>query len=369
MDQKSPILFGRRGALATATLNLPKALNALNLEMIERLSQKLDEWAGDDSVAAVWIDGSGDRGLCAGGDVVALYREAAAYGEAPRYDCAIDFFSREYRLDYQIHTYQKPIVVWGGGIVMGGGIGILAGASHRIVTETTRMAMPEITIGLFPDVGGSWFLNRIPGRLGLFLGLTGAPFNGVDALFAGLADRVLADGRRESVLAELAGLDFAGDCGIDHPLVDDCLKRLELLPDQRPRSNLREHYDRIQQLTDFATLPEVCRAIGGYRGDDEWLRKAAATLAGGSPLTPWIVWEQLRRGRHKSLAEVFRMELALAVNLCASGHFREGVRAQLIDKDRQPQWRPAALEEISAKQVEQCFKAPWEGENPLSDLS
>lgn len=364
---EGPVIFSRRGALATATLNLPKALNALNLEMIERLSQQLDDWAEDDSVAAVWIDGSGDKGFCAGGDVVALYRESAAYGETPDYEFTTGFFSREYRLDYKIHTYTKPIVVWGGGIVMGGGIGIMAGASHRIVTQTTRMAMPEVTIGLFPDVGGSWFLNRMPGRLGLFLGLSGAQFNGADALFAGMADRMLKSDQRQAALEGLAGLDFTADSEVNRALVSDCLKRLQLPPAEQPRSNLRAHYEQIQQLTDYATLPEVCRAITGYKGEDQWLQKAAATLAAGSPLTPWIVWEQLRRGRHLSLAQVFRMELVLAVNLCASGHFREGVRALLIDKDRQPKWWPALLEEIAAEEVERCFEAPW-AENPLSDL-
>lgn len=372
MDQDSPVLFGRRGAVATATLNLPKALNALNLEMIDRLSRQLDDWATDDSVACVWIDGSGDKALCAGGDVVALYRESPTYeqlqrGERPDTDFTTRFFSREYRLDYRIHTYPKPIVVWGGGIVMGGGIGIMAGAGHRIATETTRMAMPEVTIGLFPDVGGSWFLNRMPGRTGLFLGLTGAQFNGSDALFTGMADLMLPDERRESALAELAALKFSADGGRNHEQVDNCLKRLQLPAEERPRSTVREHYDQIQDLTGAATLPEVCRAIRAYDGDDKWLQKAAATLAAGSPLTPWIVWEQLQRGRHLSLAEALRMELALAVNVCASGHFKEGVRALLVDKDRQPAWQPARLEEIPAEQVEQCFRAPWP-ENPLADL-
>ncbi|WP_299579840.1 enoyl-CoA hydratase/isomerase family protein [uncultured Microbulbifer sp.] len=368
MDQDSPVLFSRRGALAIATLNLPKALNALNLQMIDRLSAQLDDWARDDEVAAVWIDGSGDKALCAGGDVVALYEQSAAYGESPDYSYPSDFFSREYRLDYKIHTYTKPIVVWGGGIVMGGGIGIMAGASHRIVTETTRMAMPEITIGLFPDVGGSWFLNRMPGRLGLFLGLTGAQFNGADALFVGMADRIIAQARREPVLAALAELEYSLDSDVNHQLISHCLKLQELPVLQRPESVLREHFDQIQQLTDFASLPEVCAAISTYQGEDKWLQRAATTLAGGSPLTPWVVWEQLRRARHRSLADVFRMELVLAVNLCASGHFKEGVRALLVDKDRAPKWRPQYLTEIIPQQLADCFAAPWSGAHPLADL-
>ncbi|WP_237066980.1 enoyl-CoA hydratase/isomerase family protein [Microbulbifer guangxiensis] len=368
MDQDPPVLFSRRGALALATLNLPKALNALNLEMIELLDRQLQEWATDDSVACIWVEGSGEKGFCAGGDVVSLYKASNGYGEAPKTDYTTEFFSREYRLDYRIHTYPKPIVVWGDGIVMGGGIGIMAGASHRIVTERTRLAMPEVTIGLFPDVGGSWFLNRMPGRLGLFLGLTGAQFNGSDALFAGLADRLVADNERLATLDALADLPFCEHESENHRLVGDCLKGLELRPDHQPASNLRAHYDQIQALTDFSTLPEVCEAITAYDGDDEWLLKAAKTLAGGSPLTPWIVWEQLRRGRHQSLAEVFRMELVLAVNLCASGHFREGVRALLIDKDRSPQWQPANLAGIEWQAVERCFTPPWSGDHPLADL-
>ncbi|WKD50377.1 enoyl-CoA hydratase/isomerase family protein [Microbulbifer spongiae] len=368
MDQDFPVLFSRRGAVAIATLNLPKALNALNLQMIERLCAQLDTWARDDTVAVVWIDGSGDRALCAGGDVVTLYQHSASYGETRDCRFTTEFFSREYRLDYKIHTYAKPVVVWGGGIVMGGGIGITAGASHRIVTETTRMAMPEITIGLFPDVGGSWFLNRMPGRLGLFLGLTGAQFNGADALFAGLADRMIAQEQRDTVLQTLAALAFARDAGANHVTVSDCLKTFELALLQRPESVLREHYDQIQQLTDFSSLPAVCTAIRSYQGVDKWLRRSANTLAGGSPLTPWIIWEQLHRSRYLSLADVFRMELALAVNLCASGHFKEGVRALLIDKDRAPQWQPASLEEISPEQVARCFDNPWHGEHPLTDL-
>ncbi|WP_308366002.1 MULTISPECIES: enoyl-CoA hydratase/isomerase family protein [unclassified Microbulbifer] len=367
MDQNSPVLFSRRGALAVATLNLPKALNALNLDMIRLLSRQLDDWAADDSVACVWIDGSGDRGFCAGGDVVSLYRESSGYGEAPRYDYTTEFFSCEYRLDHKIHTYTKPVVVWGSGIVMGGGIGIMAGASHRIATDTTRMAMPEVTIGLLPDVGGSWFLNRMPGRLGLFLGLSGAQFNGADALFAGLADRLLPSGDSMATLERLEALPFTASAESDHRLVSDCLKELELPRKERPKSVLWEHYDQIQALTDYASLPEVCRAIAGYKGEDPWLQKAAATLSAGSPLTPWVVWEQLRRGRHLSLAEVFRMELVLAVNLCASGHFREGVRALLIDKDREPRWQPASLEEITPEEVEKCFVSPW-AQNPLFDL-
>jgi len=368
MTQESPLIIERQGPIGKLTLNLPKAHNALNLEMIDGMAAQLDAWEKDDSVALIWIEGAGDKALCAGGDVVALHRESGSYGEQGAGQFVQDFFTREYRLDYRIHTYPKPIVVWGSGIVMGGGIGIMSGASHRIVTETTRMAMPEITIGLFPDVGGSWFLNRMPGRLGLFLGLSGAQFNGSDALYSGMADRLLASASKEALIEQLAQQPYTAHSEDNRVLVSRAVQSLEMPADQQPASNLRAHFDVIQQLTDAPTLPEVYHNITGYRGDDEWLQRAARTLSAGCPLTAWIVWEQLRRGRHLSLAQVLQMELALAVNMCSNGQVKEGVRALLIDKDRNPQWQPSRLEEVTLEQVDACFAEPWKEGSPLADL-
>ncbi|WP_226663672.1 enoyl-CoA hydratase/isomerase family protein [Microbulbifer aggregans] len=368
MTQDSPIIVERQGPIGKLTLNLPKALNALNLDMIDLMAAQLTEWEQDDSLACIWIEGAGGKALCAGGDVVALHQASGSYGEQGASQFVQDFFTREYRLDYRIHTYPKPIIVWGSGIVMGGGIGIMSGASHRIVTETTRMAMPEITIGLFPDVGGSWFLNRMPGRTGLFLGLTGAQFNGTDALYCGMADRLLPSSGKDDLLAGLAELDFSADSEHNHVLVSKAIQSRELAASDQPAPNLCTHYDVIQELTDGATLPEVYHAIVNYSGDDPWLQRAARTLAAGCPLTAGVVWEQLRRARHMSLADVLRMELALAVNMCGNGQVKEGVRALLIDKDRDPKWQPAVLDDVTGAQVAACFEPPWKGESPLSDL-
>lgn len=367
MTQESPVLVERQGAIGKLTLNLPKALNALNLDMIDRMAAQLDAWETDDTVACIWIEGAGDKALCAGGDVVALHRESGSYGKQGASQFVQDFFTREYRLDYRIHTYPKPIVVWGSGIVMGGGIGIMSGASHRIATETTRMAMPEITIGLFPDVGGSWFLNRMPGRTGLFLGLTGAQFNGTDALYCGMADRLLPAAGKDELLAALGALELTADQDHNRVLVSKAIQSREMPAAELPAPNLRTHYDAIQELTDGATLPDVYHAIINYRGDDEWLQRAGKTLQAGCPLTAWVVWEQLRRSKHMSLADVLRMELALAVNMCSNGQVKEGVRALLIDKDRTPRWQPAKLEDVTRAQVEACFAEPWD-RSPLQDL-
>ncbi len=197
-------VFGR------ATLNAAANLNALSLEMIDLLAAQFDAWAVDSQVVGVMLDAAGDKAFCAGGDVVALHRSirVTERGRVPQQ--AATFFEREYRLDHRIHTYPKPVLCWGHGIVMGGGIGLMADASHRVVTARTKLAMPEITIGLYPDVGGSWFLGRAPGRSGLFLALTGAPLNASDACFAGLADIQLRHEDQGNVIEAIADERWTG---------------------------------------------------------------------------------------------------------------------------------------------------------------
>src|SRR3954471_21585602 len=191
-------------AFGRATLNTPAVLNALSLAMIDLLDPQLIAWAEDPRIVGVVLDGAGDRAFCAGGNVVTVTRAVRAAGPGQVPTEASDFFGHEYRLDYRIHTYPKPILCWGHGIVMGGGIGLLAGASHRVVTPRTRLAMPEIGIGLFPDVAGSWFLPRMPGRCGVFLALTGAPLTASDARLAGLADFTLPHERLADVLGAVS---------------------------------------------------------------------------------------------------------------------------------------------------------------------
>src|SRR5210317_2329465 len=203
---EAPILFeelpAAAGKLGRVTLSVAATLNSLTLEMVDLLQAQLDAWRDDDSIAAIFIEGAGDKAFCAGGDVQALYRSATATPGGPC-EYAEDFFTREYRMNYTLHTYGKPIVCWGHGIVMGGGLGVMAGCSHRVVTQKTRIAMPEVTIALFPDVGGSWFLNHMPGKSGLFLALSGASINAADAIYVGIADRFISSDRKSQVLEQL----------------------------------------------------------------------------------------------------------------------------------------------------------------------
>ena len=365
---EAPVIFEKRAAgngkcIAVVTLNAETTLNSLSLAMMRCLHPQLTEWEQDDSIACVFLQGAGEKAFCAGGDIVELYNSMVA-GDST----AETFFTEEYRLDYAIHSYRKPIVVWGHGVVMGGGLGLMAGASHRIVTERSRMAMPEVTIGLFPDVGGSWFLNRTPGRSGLFLGLTGASINAMDAIFVGLADRFIAQQYRPAVIEALAAVLWSADTSEHSGQVSQVLREFaNQSAAQQPAPQIEPHLAHIQAVTDQNSLHDIVAAITAYQGDDNWLANAAKTLASGCPTTIHLVYEQLQRGRHLSLQEVFQMELIIAAHCCTNGNFQEGIRALLIDKDRQPKFKPPTLAEVTAAYIDSHFQPPW-AEHPLADL-
>lgn len=361
-------LEGRDGMLiAVATLDAPKSLHALTLDMIRLLDGALQRWVADPRVACVVLQSSTDKAFCAGGDVRGLRSAIEAEPHAVPNPMAQAFFSEEYRLDYRIHTYPKPLLAWGGGIVMGGGLGLMAGASHRVVTETTRIAMPEISIGLFPDVGASWFLPRMPGRSGLFLGLTGASLNAHDALFTGLGDYFIAQQERAGVIDALCGADWR-DAATGHAEMGRMLRRFSAPAGSLPESEVQTHFDAIEAMTAGSSIAEVVAAIVGYDGDSPWLQRAAKSLAAGAPMSAALVWAMRERARDLDRADVFRLELIVALRCCAHGDFAEGVRALLIDKDNAPRWQPASQAEVTAADIAQFFEAPWQN-NPLASLT
>jgi enoyl-CoA hydratase/carnithine racemase len=330
------------------TLSAEKTLNALSLPMVDLLSAQLAAWADDERIVMVLLQGAGEKAFCAGGDLHNLYstmmghRASRQAGDVLGNGYANEFFAREYALDYRIHTYPKPILCWGHGIVMGGGIGLMAGASHRVATEKTRLAMPEIGIGLFPDVGGSWFLSRMPGGLGRFLALTGASINAADARYVGLADRVLAHADQPHVLAALLRQPWSRDSAHSHALLGAVLRAAEEAGTTACTTGpLRQHRDLIDQLCGRESLEAVLAAFAAVQSDDPWLVKALAAVTRAAPGSLALTWRLLERAPRLSLAEVFRMEYGAALHCCAQGDFAEGVRALLIDKDNSPRWRPA----------------------------
>lgn len=355
---------GRR--VAFATLNAERSLNALSLEMAERLTGQLHVWEEDPAVACVVLQGAGERAFCAGGDIVALYH-AMSRGDAEGRRLIERFFATEYTLDYLLHTYTKPVLCWGHGIVMGGGLGLMEGCSHRIVTDTSRVATPEIAIGLYPDVGSSWFLPRMPGRTGLYVGLTGTHMNAGDALFGGLADYYVQSADKQKLYDALLRLDWADAARHNRHVLSELLRswRDRYAP---PESPLRARFDLINELMDRDSVEDILAALAGRAGGDPWLEKGWVNLRYGSPTSAKIIFEVYHRARRLSLKQVFALELDMTIQVTRHPDLREGIRARVIDKDHRPRWSPPTLAEVSDAYVAEHFVSPWPpDQHPFKD--
>jgi len=361
--------------IGVATLNAPKTLNGLSLEMTRLLATQIELWAQDPAVACLILKGAGDKAFCAGGDLHALHHSMMSnVGKAALDNAhAGTFFAEEYALDYRLHTFPKPILVWGDGIVMGGGMGLMMGASHRVVTETSRLAMPEISIGLFPDVGGTWMLNRLPGKTGLFMGLTGAQIGAADALFAGMADYHLARDTWPTLLEQLSSQPwFQSNSQSNHSnevLLDQVLAGLASTPTLAV-GPLQQHLSLIHACCAGSDLNKIVAALVALaEHSDPWLQRAAKTLAAGSPGSARLTYTLLKRVKHLSLADAYRVEWVAGLMCASHGDFAEGIRALLIDKDKQPKWSPATLNEATEAWVEKFFTLPFAAEqHPLYRL-
>jgi enoyl-CoA hydratase/carnithine racemase len=358
--------------IGIATLNSPQTLNGLSLEMCKLLAGRLHEWENDESIACVILNGAGERAFCAGGDLHGLYKamQENATGDAWNNPYAREFFEVEYRLDYRIHTYRKPVLCWGTGIVMGGGVGLMMGASHRVVTETTRFAMPEISIGLFPDVGGTWMLSRLPGGIGLFLALTGAQLGASDCQLLGLSNYIVEAGRWDDLLTSTLTASWSTDrVHNDAQLRHLLLERQPATP--LPPGPLQTHHALIRRHCDSSDLDAIGGRIAGWAdAADTWLKRAAQTFMAGSPGSARLSFSLLERVRLLSLADAFRQEYMVSLQCGVQGDLMEGIRALLIDKDKQPKWKPSTLDQASDEWVQRFYQTPWPVDmaHPLADL-
>jgi len=340
MGAEPEVLFEQRGRLGVVTLNRPKAVNALNHGMVLAMLEQLTAWAADDSVAAVLVQGAGERGLCAGGDIVAIYQDMLDGGHA-----TADFWRDEYRLNELISRYPKPYVAFMDGLVLGGGVGVSAHGSHRIVTERTRTGMPETTIGFVPDVGGTLLLSRSPGEAGTHAALTGAHLTGADALYLGLADSFVPSG-------ELAALAAALEkAALESSTPDDAVARFAQVPP--PASALAGQREWIDPAYSSDNAEEIVRRLRAAGGE---AAAAADTIEEKSPTSVKVTLESLRRVRGRSLEEALAQEFRVGVHCLAGADFREGIRAQVVDKDRNPRWNPATLAEVERAAVERYFE-------------
>jgi len=358
----SDVIARIEGRIGCLTLNRPKALNALSLDMVRALTKALTEWLDNPQVLAVAIRGNGKEGpfgaFCAGGDI-RFFHQAAHAGDAS----LGDFFTEEYRLNHLIHTYSKPYIAFMDGIVMGGGMGISQGASVRVVTERTKMAMPETLIGLFPDVGGGYFLSRCPGRLGEYLALTGSMLNGPQAVAAKLAEIALPSGMLEPIWQTLTTSDFENAESVERWVLAQAgaLTPEKLTPQAQ-----------IDEVFGLSCIADMLAKLAS--ASDEWSEKTAHALRQRSPLMLHVVLAQIRRARLMGLADELRMERDM-VHHCF--HLRavmdsetvEGIRALAVDKDHSPQWKPALVENVDATEVARFFVSPWPSDrHPLRDM-
>jgi enoyl-CoA hydratase len=344
MDAASePDLIARReGSAGIIRLNRPRAINAVTLEMFRDIEKALDEFEADPAVSLVLIEGAGERGLCAGGDIRALYESSKVAGDLGKI-----LWREEYILNARIAKFPKPYVAFMDGIVMGGGVGLSAHASHRVVTDKTRLAMPEVGLGFFPDVGGTWLLAHAPGEIGTYFGLTGQTMNGPDAIFARFADVVVLSDKlptlREVLTKVRPGTSFA-----EVRLLIDGFGSGETAGPVAARKV------EIDALFAFDRMDEILAALRAE--GSEFAQTTLKILGEKSPRGMVVTLKLLRLARHAaSLEACLVREYRAALEVFASDDFREGVRAAVIDKDRNPRWSPARIEDVTAEMVAPYF--------------
>jgi enoyl-CoA hydratase len=353
MSADNEILLERQGGLGIVTLNRPQALNTLSLAMYRIFDPQLIAWGEDESVRAVVLRGAGDRAFCAGGDVRAIRDARREDGGSGDYKA--DFFREEYRLIERVHRFPKPYIALVDGITMGGGCGVSINGGFRVATERTVFAMPEVHIGLFPDVGASRFLNLCPGRIGLYLALTGTRVRAADALYCGFATHYVPHARLGELTAALATLDWAK--GNPDQQVAAVIARFAADAGEARLPALQAAIDRC-----FAggSVEAIVAALRQERVP--WADEALAAIGRASPISLKITFHQLMLGRGISVEEALTLEYRMTQHVMAGHDFFEGIRALLVEKDNRPRWEHASLEAVSAAEVARYFDSLGERE-------
>ncbi|HUO97630.1 MAG TPA: enoyl-CoA hydratase/isomerase family protein [Rhizomicrobium sp.] len=346
MSSEPEILFSMRGSVGLIVLNRPKALNALTQGMVIAMKAKLDEWAKETAITCVVIRGAGERAFCAGGDIRAC-RQSGLDGTS----YALDFWRDEYILNAAIRHYEKPFIALIHGVCMGGGIGVSVHGAYRVADGSSLFAMPETGIGFFPDVGGSYLLSRVPGELGLYMGLTGARLKLGDALYARLATHWVPSDQWEDLIDALA----------DGDTPDNVLAEMGKLP--LPNAPLSEHRVCIDQLFRGSSVEDVLFMLD-FDGS-EWAHETAAAIRSRSPTSLKLTYSEVRAGRTLEFDDCMRMEFRIASRILQGHDFYEGVRALIVDKDNTPKWQPASLAEVKDEDIQKYFEPLGDKELPL----
>ncbi|GLO61117.1 enoyl-CoA hydratase [Vibrio sp. MACH09] len=340
--------------IGVAELDNPNALNALTYTMIEQLYQQLLQWQADDSIVAVLLHARGDKAFCAGGDIQAIYRllENREQDPATATEAMDSFFSLEYRCDYLIHTYSKPVIAWGHGYLMGGGVGLFMGASQRVAANNTRFAMPEVKIGLYPDVGATYFLNRIEKPYALFLSLTSAQISAEDMKAVGLCHWVVDANDKAMFIEQLACVHWHKESD-KNAKIGQLLAKLDCPNPQGEK--MMAFAEQIRQLCEAEDLSSIIANISAADIDNKWFRSAQSALEYGSPLSMQISYQQLTQYQNLPLDECFRLEHGLTLRCGMEGDFREGVRSLVIDKSHDPKWLHNDVSSVSPQLLARFF--------------
>lgn len=342
MSGTDEVIIERQGSAGIISLNRPKALNSLTLPMVRAVASALEDFAVDPAIASVIVKGEGERGFCAGGDIRLLHQSGKEGSDA-----AETFWREEFRLNHAISRYPKPYIVLMDGITMGGGVGLSAHGSHRVVTERTRLAMPETGIGYFPDVGATWLLPRAQGEAGTWMGLAGLPVDAADALHAGFADHCVASSALPALMDAIAALPAPALAADVHGLI-------KTMVTAAGESRLAVNRDMIDRAFAGDAVEDILQALADESG--EFAAETAGVIVGRSPTSLKLTLRLLRAGRASvNLAECLNRELGACMGILYNPDFYEGVRAAVIDKDRNPKWSPASLADVTAEDIDRFF--------------
>lgn len=364
------------------TLNSERTMNAVDLEMVNLIDEILVRWQADDSIVAMVMHGAGDKAFCAGGDIRKLYSSMQAEGdEHLKYGDA--FFNGEYSKNYRVHRFGKPLIAWGHGFVMGGGLGLFIGANHKIGTETLKLAWPEIRIGLFPDVAGSYYLSRLPFPVGHWMALTGSQMNAADCKHLGLVNYCLPNAELDNLITELCQQPWQENKAMNNQFVRTLLNTLETRSDEVfPSSNLADSLTAIESVfegtdSEFAVsladnkriLVKILDQMQALKSDNAWFNQGREHFLSGCPATAHIIMQQLHLGKNMTLKEVVMWELIVALQSLRHPDFAEGIRAMVVDKDYSPNWQHRSVADVPIAWVEGLFQPLWaEGAHPFNDL-
>lgn len=386
---KSPLVLAREilcqdglSRIGIMTLNAEKTMNAVDLAMVNLIDEILARWQADDGIVAMVMHGAGDKAFCAGGDIRQLYTSMQAEGDE-HLKYADAFFTGEYSKNYRVHRFGKPLIAWGHGFVMGGGLGLFIGANHKVGTETLKLAWPEIRIGLFPDVAGSYYLSRLPFPLGHWMALTGSQMNAVDCKQAGLVNYCLANNELDNLIEGLCLQPWQNNKAMNNQFVRTLLNTLESQSSTEfPTSNLIENRvaiervfsnidaEHIASLADNKRLlVKISDQLNALESDNVWFKQGRENYFSGCPATAHLIMQQLQLGKNMTLKEVVMWELTIAMQSVRHPDFSEGIRAMVMDKDFSPKWQHAAVDDVPVQWIEGLLQPLWkDGDHPFSNL-